>query len=78
MEENIRLLRQKFIEIKKLGLIKSLRKGSTGLGFTFESLIGKAEDSRPLPDFNGIEIKTKLGYTKAPITLFTLVPHKNN
>lgn len=78
MKENIKLLKEKFKEIKNLGLVQSLRKGTTGLGYTFESLLGKSEDSKPIPDFNGIEIKTKLGYSKSPITLFTLAPHKNN
>ena len=76
--KNITELKKLFFRIKNVPLTKSLRKGTTGLGYTFESLIGKDEDSSYLPDFKGIEIKTKLGYTKTPITLFCLTPIKNN
>lgn len=78
MQENIKKLKYLFMKIRNMELTESLRTGTTGLGFTFETLIGKTEDSDFLPDFNGIEIKTKLGYTKSPITLFTLVPHKHD
>lgn len=78
MKENFNILRKKFIYIKNLGLIKSLRNGPTGLGYTFETLLDKKEDSFSLPDFNGIEIKTKLGYSKSPMTLFNLVPKRKN
>ena len=72
MYENIFELNNKFLEINRMGWIRSRRKGSTGIGYTFESLLGKNEDSLSLPDFKGIEIKTKLGYTKTPLTLFSL------
>lgn len=78
MEKNIEILKDQFNKIKNMELTKSLRKGSTGIGYTFETLIGKKEDSNYLPDFHGIEIKTKLGYSKSPLTLFTLVPIKDN
>ena len=78
MENNIKELKTLFEKIKKFEFHNSLRKGSTGIGYTFENLIGKKEDSNFLPDFKGIEIKTKLGYSKSPMTLFTLVPKKEN
>ena len=78
MEENIKLLKRKFNEIRKLELTKTLRKGTTGIGYTFETLLGKEEDNSYLPDFNGIEIKTKLGYSSSPLTLFCMVPKKQN
>jgi len=71
---SINNLKDKFKDIKNKGLCKSLRNGTTGIGFTFETLIGKNEDRNPEPDFNGIEIKVKLGYTKSPTTLFCLNP----
>ena len=73
--ENLKLL---FKNIKNKEFNKNLRKGTTGIGYTFESLINKNEDNQSSPDFNGIEIKTKLGYTKSPLTLFTLTPIKEN
>lgn len=68
------LLSEKFKEIKKEGYIESTRKGFTGVGKTFEDLIGKKEDRSDSPDFNGIEIKTKLGYKKSFVTLFNATP----
>ena len=38
------------------GYVKSIRGGTTGIGATFEALIGKEEDKLSLPDFKGIEI----------------------
>lgn len=54
--------------------IKSMRSGTTGIGYTFETLINKEEDSSYKPDFKGIEIKTKRYFSKGNITLFSLNP----
>ena len=78
MNENFKILRKKFNEIKNVGLIKSMRNGTTGIGYTFETLLGKKEDSQEFPDFHGIEIKSKLGYSKSPMTLFNCIPKRNN
>ena len=74
IEENIIRLKQKFNEIKKLGYVKTVRNGSTGVGATFESLLGKEEESFEIPDYYGIEIKTKRAYSKSYISLFNAVP----
>lgn len=37
---NLEEFKQKFQELKNKGFIKSLRKGPTGVGFTFETLVG--------------------------------------
>lgn len=74
--ENFIILRDKFQKIKKMGLIEPLRKGTTGIGYTFETLLNKKEDAECKPDFLGIEIKTKLGYSKSPITLFHSIPKR--
>lgn len=74
MEENILLLKQKFNEIRNLGYVKTVRNGSTGVGATFEQLLGKNEESFEIPDFYGIEIKTRRAYSKSSITLFNAVP----
>lgn len=73
-DDNIRMLKSKFNEIKNMGYVKSVRKGSTGVGATFESLIGKNEESFEIPDFQGIEIKTRRAYSKSRISLFNAVP----
>lgn len=74
MNDRVKSLKEKFEEIKSQGLIRSLRSGPTGVGYTFESLIGKSEDQSYKPDFQGIEIKTKIRYSESPITLFNLTP----
>ena len=74
MEESIRMLRKRFNHVKEMGYVKSVRKGSTGIGATFEHLIGKNEESFELPDFYGIEIKTRRAYSKSKISLFNAVP----
>lgn len=78
MKENFLKLRKEFNLIKKRGLISPLRKGTTGLGYTFERLLNKKEDSLSDPDYYGIEIKTKFGYSKSPLTLFNCVPIRYN
>ncbi len=70
-------LKQEFNKIKNLGLVKAMRKGTSGLGYTFETLLNKAEDQECKPDFGSIEIKCKFGYTKTPLTLFTASPYRN-
>lgn len=74
MEENIALLKDKFESIKKMGFVESTRKGSSGIGKTFEDLIGKEEDSSYNPDFCGIEIKTKNIKSARHTTFFSLTP----
>ncbi len=70
VDESIRELRGKFLKIKEMGYVKSVRGGSTGVGATFEFLLGKSEDKLEAPDFKGIEIKTRRGYSKSEINLF--------
>ena len=74
MSCDIKLLYEKFLEIKRMGWIESKRKGSTGVGYTFEELLNKPEENFPIPDFNGIEIKTCRKYTRRDIHLFTCTP----
>ena len=72
IEKNI--LKDKFNLIKKLGWIKSIRKGSTGIGATFENAMELNENSFEIPDFNGIEIKTKRNYRNSYTSLFNYAP----
>lgn len=67
-------LKKEFMRIKNMGYVKSSRKGVTGVGKTFEDLLGKKEDQLDTPDFYGIEIKTKLNYSNSYTTLFNLGP----
>jgi len=64
-----------FKQIKEKGWIQSKRKGPTGIGYTFEELLGKQEDNMPIADFQGIEIKTVHNYIKEKnIHLFNATP----
>lgn len=61
--------RTKFAEIK--GYVPSERRGATGIGYTFERLLGITENNIALPDLGEIEIKTHREGANALITLFT-------
>lgn len=74
MNKELRKLYAIFLRIKEIGFIKSKRKGPTGVGYTFEVLIGKKEDDLPIPDFYGIEIKTVIYNRRRKIHLFNLTP----
>lgn len=67
-------IQEKFNKIKNYGWIKSIRKGSTGIGATFEMAMGLNENSLEIPDFNGIEIKTKRNYSNSFTSLFNYAP----
>ena len=71
-------LNRKFNVIHDIGWIQSLREGSTGVGYTFETLLGKPEDSNSEPDYNGIEIKTHRSKSTSHISLFNCVPKGNS
>jgi hypothetical protein len=46
-----------FDEVSARGYIRTLRQGPTGVGYTFETLLGIAENNYRGPDFEGNEIK---------------------
>lgn len=52
-------LLEKFDEVNALGWVEALREGDTGIGYTFESLLGIKENNDKRADFKGIEIKCK-------------------
>lgn len=55
--------------------IQSNRNGPTGIGKTFEDLLGKEEDNLSLPDFQGlIELKARDMESHSMINLFTKSP----
>lgn len=79
MKEEIILFIKKFNSIRALGFVKAINNDNSGIGLTFEKLIGKESDNFPLPDFyNLLEIKTKLIYSKTPVHLFKLTPNGNS
>jgi len=78
MENSIKSLTEKFKKIQAMGFIKSTRKGFSGTGKTFEDLIEKKEDNLDDPDYQGIEIKTKLDYSQSYTSLFNFAPKGNH
>ncbi|PEB69603.1 hypothetical protein COJ38_21895 [Bacillus cereus] len=84
-EENVALKELiEFIESKKEdGYVKTLKKGDTGVGFTFESMLGISANASKSPDYKGIELKCsrskqekhKRKSSTGKQTLFTLIPN---
>ena len=62
---------QKFEEIKAMKWVKSKRRGSTGIGYTLEELLGISENNIATPDLGEIELKAHRINSTSMITLFT-------
>lgn len=64
-----------FSAIKVRGFVKSNRKHNTGIGKTFEDLIGIYENNNQLADYQEVlELKSQRDLSESLVTLFTLVP----
>lgn len=74
MKKNIENLNNKMNNIKKLGWIESKFNGTGAAGLMFENLIGKEQENFELPDYKGIELKTKSVSSHPYIRLFSAVP----
>ena len=74
IKKEIKKLKEEFGRIKEKGWIKSLNKGSNGIGFTFESLLGIPRNELEIPDYNGIELKTRRYSSTSYIILFSSKP----
>lgn len=61
----------KFRQIKELGYIPTKRRGSTGIGYTLETLLGISENNNAHPDIEGAELKAHRTNGSSMITLFT-------
>lgn len=65
-------------EISSKGYLRTLRPGDTGIGYTLETMLGIAANSRQTPDYKGIELKAKrsrIGSDRNRSTLFSKVPN---
>lgn len=63
--------------ISAKGYLRTLRPGDTGIGYTLETMLGIAANSRQAPDYKGIELKAKrsrVGAGQNRSTLFSKVP----
>lgn len=74
MIDNLIKLLDEFYLIQCRGWVKNTGVGSSSAGSTFEHLLGKQTDTSPLPDYLGIELKTKLIVSKYRIGLFSSCP----
>lgn len=61
-------------KIIKEGWIKSRCAGTGGMGITFEKLLNIETNTLEIPDYDGIEIKTKSIHKNGYITLFSATP----
>ncbi|MCK4729991.1 MAG: MvaI/BcnI restriction endonuclease family protein [Candidatus Aenigmarchaeota archaeon] len=65
-----------FSVIKLKGFVKSHRLHNTGIGKTFEDLIGITENNNFLADYkNVLELKSSRELSNSMVTLFTKAPH---
>jgi len=72
---NLRILKKELQKIKKMGFVKTHRKGDTGIGKTLEDLLGIKENNIPLPDIGEVaELKSYRKKANSMMTLFTLEP----
>lgn len=78
IDDDLSELLERFDRVKAMGWIDSRRSGHTGIGHTFESLVGIEENNHQIADFRGIEVKCKLRNESASpsgkINLFQLAP----
>lgn len=72
MDEDVKILINKFKLISKRGWIKSNSKNWGSVGLTFENLLNKKVDSMFFPDYLGIEIKCTTLHSTYPLFLFTI------
>lgn len=71
---NLDLFTRDFKKVRDLGFIESRRSNSTGIGKTFEDLIGVVENNAKEPDLHGFEIKSQRNLSGSYVTLFTKSP----
>ena len=74
IEERMLELKKEFQKISKKGYIKGIYNNLSSIGRTFETELNLPENEFGVPDYYGIEIKTRRAYSKSYITLFNAVP----
>ena len=73
MNEVLRKLKCEFDVIKEKGYVRGIYNSSSAIGRTFEKELGLLMNKNSIPDYNGVEIKTRRTYSKSMITLFSAV-----
>ena len=51
---------EEFLKLNERGYVESISKEKNSCGLTLEHLVGKEPDSMFFPDYNGVELKTKI------------------
>lgn len=74
MENTIKKLKKEFDRIAKKGYIRGIYNNSASIGRTFENELKLPRNTMEIPDYEGVEIKTRRTYSKSYITLFTAIP----
>lgn len=74
MKKTMLELKKEFEKIKRKGYIKGIYNNLSAIGRTFENELNLPENEFSVPDYYGIEIKTRRAYSKSAITLFNAVP----
>ena len=73
-QKTIKQLKKEFEKISKKGYIKGIYNNFASIGRTFENELNLPRNIMEIPDYNGVEIKTRRTYSKSYITLFNAVP----
>lgn len=68
---SFRKLKTELYKIQCRNWIENRSGGTGAAGLTLEKLLGKETDRKVLPDYEGIEIKTVMDYSKYPMHLFS-------
>ncbi|MBR4563413.1 MAG: MvaI/BcnI restriction endonuclease family protein [Paludibacteraceae bacterium] len=74
MKTNREKIIERFYQVKRIGWVKSHRANNTGIGKTFEDLVGVVENNIDEPDLFGFEIKSHREESASYTTLFTKAP----
>lgn len=74
MTTNLDLFIRDFNKVRDSGFVESRRSNSTGIGKTFEDIIGVVENNLKEPDLHGFEIKSQRNLSESYVTLFTKSP----
>ena len=74
MKEKFLELQKEFYKIRGKGYIRGIYNSSSSIGRTFENELNLSMNKESVPDFKGIEIKTRRPYSKCLMSLFNAVP----
>lgn len=74
MKDDLNLFIDDFVKARNQGFVPSRRKSNTGIGKTFEDIMGVIENNDSKPDLHGFELKSQRNLSASYVTLFTKAP----